>query len=272
MQHSLFGIERAGAARVFRLVGARVRGARRVQVPHPSSPGCPPEEKGRAANRKTIIGPFQGYADASNPKGRSHRTISCDDGSRRPSPGAVARGAGQADRVSQGIESSDRRAFRLRRRARRARRRRRRDQQRRQHDRRRRPHESSGSKGINGNQNDTSLYDSGAVYVFARARHDVEQQAYIKASNADTGAEFGHTVALSADGNTLAVAAIWESSSAKGVNGNQNDRSVPQAGAVYVFTRQNNRWTQQAYIKASNTGEGPAAGEDYGDGDQFGFQ
>jgi hypothetical protein len=133
------------------------------------------------------------------------------------------------------------------------------------------PHESSASKGINGNQNDTSLYDSGAVYVFARRGTSWEQQAYIKASNPDTGAEFGHTVALSADGNTLAVAAIWESSGAKGVNGNQNDKSVPQSGAVYVFTRQNNRWTQQSYIKASNTGEGPAAGEDYGDGDQFGF-
>ncbi len=133
------------------------------------------------------------------------------------------------------------------------------------------PHESSASKGFTGNQNDTSLYDSGAVYVFARRGTSWEQQAYIKASNPDTGAEFGHTVALSADGNTLAVAANWESSGAKGVNSNQNDKSVPQSGAVYVFTRQNNRWTQQAFIKASNTGEGPSAGEDYGDGDQFGF-
>jgi len=133
------------------------------------------------------------------------------------------------------------------------------------------PHENSNAKGIGGNQNDSSLYDSGAVYVFVRTGNSWEQQAYVKASNPDTGAEFGHVVALSADGNTLAVAAVWESSSAKGVNGNQNDRSVPQAGAVYVFTRQNDRWTQQAYIKASNTGEGPAPGEDYGDGDQFGF-
>ncbi len=133
------------------------------------------------------------------------------------------------------------------------------------------PHESSRAKGINGNQNDTSLYDSGAVYVFIRRGNAWEQQAYIKPSNPDTGAEFGHVVALSADGNTLAVAAIWESSGARGINGNQNDRSVPQAGAAYVFTRQNNRWTQQAYIKASNAGEGPAPGEAYGDGDQFGF-
>ena len=62
-------------------------------------------------------------------------------------------------------------------------------------------------------------------------------------------------MALSADGNTLAVSAFWEPSNAKGINGNQKDESIPQAGAVYVFTRRGATWTQQAYIKASNTGE-----------------
>jgi hypothetical protein len=62
------------------------------------------------------------------------------------------------------------------------------------------PHESSASKGINGTQNDPSLYDSGAVYVFARKGTSWEQQAYyITASNPDTGAEFGPTVALTVD-------------------------------------------------------------------------
>src|SRR5258705_10171482 len=105
------------------------------------------------------------------------------------------------------------------------------------------PHESSGARGINGNQNDTSVYDSGAVYVFTRRGNAWEQQAYVKASNAGAGVEFGHTVALSADGNTLAVSAIWESSAARGVNGNQNDRSVPQAGALYAFTRPDSQCT-----------------------------
>ena len=68
-------------------------------------------------------------------------------------------------------------------------------------------------------------------------------------------ADFGNAVALSADGNTMAVSAFWESSGAKGINGNQDDESIPQAGAVYVFTRRGTTWTQQAYIKASNTGE-----------------
>ena len=43
-------------------------------------------------------------------------------------------------------------------------------------------------------------------------------------------------VSLNADGNTLAVSAYFESSSSTGINGEQNDK-IPQAGAVYVFTR-----------------------------------
>jgi hypothetical protein len=132
------------------------------------------------------------------------------------------------------------------------------------------PHESSKSAGINGNQNDNSLYGAGAVYVFAKnPAGKWAQQAYVKASNPQMGAEFGHAVVLSADGNTMAVSAFWEASNATGVNGNQHDESIPQAGAVYVFTRQGTRWAQQAYIKASNTGEAGTA-DTFGDGDQFG--
>src|ERR1051326_5408419 len=132
------------------------------------------------------------------------------------------------------------------------------------------PHESSGAKGVNGNQNDTSAYDAGAVYVFTRNGVGWSQQAYLKASNTARGAEFGHGVALSADGNTIAVSAYFESSGATGINGNQVDESVPQAGAVYVFTRRGTTWSQQAYIKASNTGEA-GVGDQFGEGDQFGF-
>ncbi len=132
------------------------------------------------------------------------------------------------------------------------------------------PHESSGAKGINGNQNDKSAYSSGAVYVFTRRGTAVTQQAYIKASNPGDGANFGSSVALSRDGNTLAVAAYYESSNATGINGNQADRSIPEAGAVYIFTRTGSTWSQQAYIKASNTGNA-AVGENFAEGDQFGY-
>ena len=131
------------------------------------------------------------------------------------------------------------------------------------------PHESSAARGINGNQNDNSLYNSGAVYVFVRRGDGWTQQAYIKASNAGRSDTFGLSLALSRDGNTMAVAAPWEASAATGVNGNQMDDSLPQAGAVYVFTRAGATWSQQAYLKASNTGR-RGVGDDV-EGDQFGF-
>ena len=113
-------------------------------------------------------------------------------------------------------------------------------------------------------------FDSGAVYVFTRAGNGWRQQAYLRASNPQMSAQFGHYVALSADGGTLAVSAMWEGSKAKGIDGDQRDESIPQAGAVYVFTRRGTTWTQQAYIKASNTGEAGTA-DTFGEGDQFGF-
>ena len=129
------------------------------------------------------------------------------------------------------------------------------------------PHEASSATGMNGNQSDNATYNGGAVYVYTRNGGTWQQQAYVKASNVGSGDYFGSSVGLSADGNTMAVAANWEASSATGVNGNQADNSIPQAGAVYIFTRSGGTWRQQAYLKASNTGE---AGET-GDGDQFGF-
>jgi hypothetical protein len=133
------------------------------------------------------------------------------------------------------------------------------------------PHESSSARGIDGNEDDESAYNAGAVYVYSRSGAQWARQAYVKASNAGAGDYFGSSVALSADGNTMAVAAHWESSAATGVNGNQADDSLAQAGAVYVFTRSGARWTQQAYLKASNTGRKGGTDEDPGDGDQFGF-
>ncbi len=113
--------------------------------------------------------------------------------------------------------------------------------------------EDSASFGINGNQTNNSSNLSGAVYVFSRIGDSWQQQAYVKASNTGNGDMFGSSVALSETGNTLVVAAPTENSAATGVNGRQNDNSLGNAGAAYVFTRVDNNWRQQAYLKSSNT-------------------
>ena len=122
--------------------------------------------------------------------------------------------------------------------------------------------EKSATIGVNGDQTDNSVRWAGAVYVFTRDTGGVwTQQAYVKASNTDANDVFGFSVALSGDGNTLAVGAGGEKSAATGVNGDQADNNANHAGAVYVFTRGTGGvWTQQAYVKASNTN----AGDDFG--------
>nr|WP_053233931.1 FG-GAP repeat protein [Nonlabens ulvanivorans] len=99
------------------------------------------------------------------------------------------------------------------------------------------------------------------MYVFIRTGTSWIQQAYIKASNTDPSDLFGRAVTLSSDGNTLAVGANEEDSNATGINGNQNDNSNNRSGAVYLFTRIGTTWSQQAYIKASNTEVGDQFGE-----------
>jgi len=112
-------------------------------------------------------------------------------------------------------------------------------------------HEASSATGVNGDQNDTSAPDAGAAYVFVRTGTTWTQEAYLKASNTDAGDWFGRGVRMS--GDTLVVGAEHESSSATGVNGNQADNSATHAGAAYVFVRNGTTWSQQAYLKASNT-------------------
>ncbi len=76
---------------------------------------------------------------------------------------------------------------------------------------------------------------------------------YVKASNTRAFDGFGESVALSADGNTLAVGAPGEDSAATGVGGDQLNDLFATAGAVYVFIRAGAAWSQQAYLKASNS-------------------
>jgi hypothetical protein len=139
------------------------------------------------------------------------------------------------------------------------------------------PAESSNAKGVNGDQTSNTSPTSGAVYVFAKVNGNWQQEAYLKASNTEQqgdgvsapipnpNARFGFQVALSTDGNTLAVSAINEDSISIGVNcdpyninyssstansqGYVTKTRNTDIGAVYVFKRTGVQWTQQAYIK-----------------------
>ena len=136
--------------------------------------------------------------------------------------------------------------------------------------------EDSGTTGIISNPNlltplKPPEVDSGAVYVFIRNGPDWLQQAYVKASNTGAGDQFGISVSLSEDGNTLAVGANLEDGQHNG--GVLHDSStIPDddgtgntSGAAYVFTRAANAWSQQAYIKPQS-----GLSTDYRAGDQFG--
>lgn len=123
------------------------------------------------------------------------------------------------------------------------------------------PGEDGIGTGVNeGDQTDNARRNSGAVYVFERQDNAWRQEAYAKASNPDRFDDFGYSVAL--DGDTLAAGAPQEGSRGTGVDGpDQADNSTEYSGAVYVFSRVGERWRQDAYLKASNTGPN----------DRFGF-
>jgi len=112
----------------------------------------------------------------------------------------------------------------------------------------------------------------GAAWVFTRANGAWTQQAKLAGSGAvGSTVQQGSAVALSADGNTALV----------GGNGDSNN-----AGALWVFTRSNGVWTQQAKLVGSGaTGASgaqlggsaalsadgnTAASGGIGDGDQLG--
>jgi len=126
------------------------------------------------------------------------------------------------------------------------------------------PNEGSDLTGVTPNSVDeatagnNAFPNAGAVYVYSRAGTTWSQQAYVKASNTESGDSFGTAVSLSSDGNTLAVGAVGEDSSLTGVTPGSVDETTagnaaPFAGAVYVYARSAGAWSQQAYVKASNS-------------------
>jgi hypothetical protein len=117
--------------------------------------------------------------------------------------------------------------------------------------------EPSLSTGVGGDQDNDKMCGSfpcriGAVYVFVRSGSEWSQQAYIKATNArEDSSNFGRGLALTADGDLLAVGAQTEDGGTTGLNGDQSDMSSDNSGATYLYERDSSgAWSASAYIKA----------------------
>lgn len=97
---------------------------------------------------------------------------------------------------------------------------------------------------------------SGAVHVF----DTLTWNAYMltaAAGDANHFDQFGASVAVSDDGNTIAIGADAEDS---GSAADAMDNTSVDSGAVYVFARAGSSWDQRAYLKASNIGAGDRFG------------
>ena len=83
--------------------------------------------------------------------------------------------------------------------------------------------------------------DSGSVYVFTRSGTTWSQQVKLTAADGAEGDVFGISIAFS--GDTIVIGA------------DLNDEKALNAGAVYVFTRSGNNWSQQAKLTAADGAE-----------------
>jgi len=86
----------------------------------------------------------------------------------------------------------------------------------------------------------------GAVFLFSfdSETSSWSQQALLQAASPSNGSRFGGSLAISHDGDTLAVGAYRES----------GGRDIPHAGAVYLFRYTEGQWRQHHRIQAHNRG------------------
>jgi hypothetical protein len=111
--------------------------------------------------------------------------------------------------------------------------------------------------------------------VFVRNGTTWSEQSFIKAPNARPYNSFGVRLALSGDGNSLAVSSYLEDNAGHGVRPPQvqqfliqeifnawreHKNEAEESGAAYLFTRSGNKWTAGAYIKSDNND----AGDEFG--------
>lgn len=90
-------------------------------------------------------------------------------------------------------------------------------------------------------RNDALGNDAGAAYIYKRENDTWRYQTKITASDGVTGDLFGISVAI--DGDTILVGA------------DLHDEKAENAGAVYVYVLEENKWKQEAKLMASDGGK-----------------
>ncbi|REL27258.1 hypothetical protein DXX93_12235 [Thalassotalea euphylliae] len=90
-------------------------------------------------------------------------------------------------------------------------------------------------------RNDALGNDSGAAYIYVRERNTWRYQTKIIASDSAAGDLFGISAAI--DGDTVLVGA------------DLHDAKAENAGAVYVYRFDDNKWQQEAKLMASDGGK-----------------
>lgn len=108
----------------------------------------------------------------------------------------------------------------------------------------------------------TNRYKSGAAYVYRHNSIAWTEEAYIKAGNSSNNDRFGWGVAVSGNGEWLAIIARDEDSDTSGVHtssADQTSNAASDSGAAYLYRHNNALWNEQAYIKSSNNRDGDIA-------------
>lgn len=105
----------------------------------------------------------------------------------------------------------------------------------------------------------------GAVYVFARGETTWSLQDHVTAASVDAGDSFGRSVALSANGKTLAVGTPAEDNDAAKQVPLPSDLCTGElGGTVHVFTSDGTTWRRSARVKGTNTCMNDHFGADVG--------
>ena len=96
---------------------------------------------------------------------------------------------------------------------------------------------------------DQSLND-GAVYVFRDLQGVWAQTQLLRDGNGAAGDRFGHALALSGEGGTLAVGSPFNDAAGMGVHAAVlNNSDAPNTGAVYLYRKDASGWRFEAFSK-----------------------